>query len=274
MRIQGIMQKAEDTAQKLMSGFGAFLLGTATLDHKTMSRPNRNEGCFPLLELKRLSKNQDDSILDSLNSGELQIYYGYQGKVRYFRDFRYIKWLKRSCFIAPYLGRTIENYDGFFPISQEWARKICTLAEGEHIEVNGLKESDRSYIQHDSLPIGQENLLVKTHDAKEFITKHPRSFHKPANSQAFFITWGRPLAISSQKEEDLLKAIAVILKDAYEGKPAFVKGKDKMNASAIARHVLKNLPNEYSHQGIEVETIRKLIPRAMAILEENKIVKN
>jgi len=273
MRTQGIMRKAENAAQKLMSGFGAFLSGTATFDHKTMSRPNRNEGCFPLLELKRFSKNQDDSIFDSLSSDELQIYYGYQGKVRYFRYFRHIKWLKRSYFIAPYFGRTIQNYDGLFPISHDWARKICTLAEGEHIEVNGLKENNGSYIQHEPLRLGKENMLVKTHGAKGFISKHPRLFHKPANSKDIFISWGRPLAISSQTEENLLKAMAVILKDAYEGRPEFVVGKNKMNASAIARHVVENLPKEYSRKGIEIDTIRKLIPSALAILEENKIVK-
>jgi len=116
-------------------------------------------------------------------------------------------------------------------------------------------------------------MLVKTHGAKGFISKHPRLFHKPANSKDIFISWGRPLAISSQTEENLLKAMAVILKDAYEGRPEFVVGKNKMNASAIARHVVENLPKEYSRKGIEIDTIRKLIPSALAILEENKIVK-
>jgi hypothetical protein len=276
MKVQDVMSKTQEVTQGFKSGISEFFTGrngAAIKCAETMSMPNRNEGCFALLELKKLSKNQEDSFLNSFSPGELPIYYGYQGRVKYFKYFEYIKCLKRSYFIDPYLGRTIKNYDGFFPISHEWAKKICNLAEGERVVVNGLKENDKSYVQHDPLPIGKENLLIKVQDAKKFIIKHPQLFRKRASIDKVFISWGRPLEISSQTEEDLLKAIAVILKDAYEGKPGFVKGKNTMNASAIARHVLKNLPNEYSRQGIELRTIRGLIPRAMAMLEENKIVK-
>jgi hypothetical protein len=277
MRTQDLMRKAREMALSFKSGVGEFLSGRDTMANKyanAMTLPNRNEGCFSLLELRKLSKNQQDSFLKSFSPGELPIYYGYQGRVKFFKYFIHLKWLKRDYFVDPYLGRTIKNYDGFFPIRHEWAEKICTLAEGERVIINGLKENDKSFVQHDPLPIGKENLLVKIQDAKEFIVKHPQLFRKRANIEQVFISWGRPLEISSQTEQDLLKAMAVILKDAYEGKPGFVIGKNKMNASAVARHVLKNLPDEYSRQGIELETIRKLIPRAMAMLEENKIVKN
>jgi hypothetical protein len=268
MITKDLTQKIQEVAKVFKSGISEFYTKRNTMAIKCSeitNMPNWNYGCFALLDLKKKCKKpEEEDFFSLIRPDELPIHYGYKGDIKYF------KYFKCNCFIDPYLGRSFKNYDGLFPISHAWAKQICELSEGECVIVNGFKENDKSFVQHTPLPIYPENLLVKIHDAKQFIIKHPKIFRARTNIEKVIISWERPLEISSQVEANLLKAIAVILKDAYEGKAGFVIGKNKMNASAIATRVLKNLPEEYSRQGIKEKTLRDLIPRAMAILEENK----
>ncbi|WP_319586510.1 hypothetical protein [uncultured Desulfobulbus sp.] len=228
---------------------------------KAMDMQNWGGGCIPLLELMEKCRNRKDDFFRLIKPDEISIYYWCKGEVSYFK---YNRLLDTS------LLQSVEYHNGLFQIDHTLANRICGLGYQEFEVVSGFNKDENNYAKHLPIPIYPKNLLVDPDDADQLIKKHPDVFSARTKVRKSTIARGQSREISSKTEENLLKALAVITKDAYEGKPEFTNSKNNISASAIEEHVMKNLPEEYSRKGLKKGTLRKLIRRAMPVLEESK----